>query len=115
LQVPGRDPRSSRALPLAAPTPPGGGARGAPARPPPHEEDDMNEDIGTSVMSKLGIGQDELNSLYVTGPVAGFVGTEVAADLAERFGLDVSEPLGGQLAAKGVLTDAEAEWMDDVE
>jgi hypothetical protein len=75
----------------------------------------MSEDIGTSVMSKLGIGQDELNSLYVTGPVAGFVGTEVAADLAERFGLDVSEPLGGQLAAKGVLTDAEAEWMDDVE
>jgi hypothetical protein len=29
LQVPGRDPRSSRALPLAAPTPPGGGAREA--------------------------------------------------------------------------------------
>lgn len=69
----------------------------------------------TSICEKLNITTDELNSLYVTGPVNGFVGTDVAARLAERFNLDASESLGAQLAEQGVLTDDEAEWLDDAE
>lgn len=75
----------------------------------------MAQDIGASVCEKLDITTDQLNSLYVTGPVNGFVGTQVAADLVERFNLDASEPLGSQLAGQGILTDDEAEWFDDAE
>lgn len=75
----------------------------------------MAQDISTSVCEKLDITTDQLNSLYVTGPVNGFVGTEVAAEIAERFGLEASEPLGSQLAEQGILTDDEAEWLDDAE
>lgn len=75
----------------------------------------MAQDLGTSICSKLDITTDELNSLYATGPVNGFVGTDVAASLARRFDLDVSEPLGAQLAALSILTNDEAEWFDDAE
>ena len=75
----------------------------------------MVQDISTSVCEKLDITTDELNSLYATGPVNGFVGTDVAARLAERFNLDASEPMGAQLADQGILTDDEAEWFDDAE
>lgn len=68
-----------------------------------------------SVMAKLDLSNDQLNSLYVTGPVNGWTGEIVAADLAARYDLDVSEPLGHQLASKGVLTDEEAEWFDDAD
>lgn len=75
----------------------------------------MAQDIGTSVCEKLDITTDQLNSMYVAGPVNGFVGTQVAAEIAERFSLDASEPLGSQLAEQGVLTEDEAEWLDDAD
>ncbi len=75
----------------------------------------MAQDIGTSVCAKLDITTDQLNSLYVTGPVNGFVGTEVAAEIAQRFNLDTAASLGSQLAEQGVLTDDEAEWFDDAD
>jgi hypothetical protein len=75
----------------------------------------MAQDIGTSICEKLNITIDQLNSMYATGPVNGFIGTQVAAEIAERFNLDASEPLGSQLAEQGVLTDDEAEWFDDAD
>jgi hypothetical protein len=73
----------------------------------------VTQDIGTSVCEKLNITTDQLNSLYAAGPVDGFIGTQVAAEIAARFGLDASEPLGSQLAEQGVLTDDETAWLDD--
>jgi hypothetical protein len=73
----------------------------------------MVQDIGTSVCEKLNITVDQLNSMYVAGPVGGFVGTQVATEIVARFGLDASEPLGSQLAEQGILTDDEAAWLDD--
>lgn len=75
----------------------------------------MAEDFGTSVCTKLDISTDQLNSMYTAVPVGGWVGTQVAADIAQRFGLDASEPLGDQLAGLGVLTDEEGEWLDDAD
>ena len=75
----------------------------------------MAQDFGTSVCAKLDITTDQLNSLYATGPVNGFVGTEVAAEIAQRFNLDTAASLGSQLAEQGVLTDDEAEWFDDAD
>ena len=73
----------------------------------------MTNDISDSVLAKLGINADQLNSLYATGPVNDFVGAQVAEEIAQRFGIDASEPLGSQLAERGVLTDEEAEYLDD--
>ncbi len=68
-----------------------------------------------SVMTKLNLNSDQINSLFAVGPVNGWTGEIVAADIAERFSLNAQEPLGMQLAEQGVLTDDEAEWLDDVE
>ena len=70
-------------------------------------------DRADTILQKLDISADALNSMYATAPVGGFVGTEVARHLAERFDLDPSEPLGAQLAARGVLTEEEGAWLDD--
>lgn len=75
----------------------------------------MAEDFGTSVCSKLDISTDQLNSLYTAAPVGGWVGTQVAADIAQRFGLDAASPLGSQLADQGILTEDEAQWLDDAD
>lgn len=75
----------------------------------------MAQDIGTSVCEKLDITADQLNSMYATGPVNGFVGPQVAAEIAQRFSLDVSEPMGSQLVEQGILNDDEAEWLDDAD
>lgn len=72
-------------------------------------------DLAASVCQKLDLTTDELNSLYVTGPVNGFTGPQVAERLAERFGLDVEDSLGSQLAELGVLTNDEAAYLDDAE
>ena len=40
------------------------------------------------------------------------VGRACAAGLAGRFGLDPSQPLGQQLAARGILTPVEGAWLD---
>lgn len=72
-------------------------------------------DIATTVCAKLDLTDDQLNSLFTALPVGGFVGTDVAAGIARRYGIDVWEPLGSQLAALGVLTDDEAAWFDDAE
>jgi len=73
--------------------------------------DDLS--VSDSVLAKLDITDDQLNSLYAAGPVNGFVGTDVAAEIAARFNVDASEPLGYQLAERGILTDDEAEYLDD--
>lgn len=75
----------------------------------------MAEIDGTEVARKLGLSVDELNSLYSRLPVGGWVGATVAADLCNRFGLDELEPPGAQLAARGVLTEAEGIWLDDAD
>ena len=75
----------------------------------------MAQDFGTSICEKLDLSTDELNSLYVTGPVNSYVGTVVAASLVERFQLDAMEPLGAQLHQCGILTEDEANWFDDAE
>lgn len=72
-------------------------------------------DLATTVCQKLDLSTDELNSLYVTNPVNGFTGSEVAGRLANRFGLAIEEPLGVQLAALGILTDEEAAYLDDAD
>lgn len=71
--------------------------------------------MSATICEKLAITIDELNSLYTAVPVNGFGGTAVAAEIAQRFGLDASEPLGSQLAERGVLTEDEAAWLDDAE
>lgn len=40
------------------------------------------------------------------------VSRAVVAGLAARFGLDPGEPLGGQLAAPGLLSADEGAWLD---
>lgn len=67
------------------------------------------------VCATLALSESELNSLYVSDPVDGHAGTEVAQRLADRFGLDVAEPLGRQLAAAGILTEEEGRWLDDAD
>jgi len=79
------------------------------------DDSDGSLPLTERVLHRLDLTTDELSSLYAASPVNGFVGTDIAARLAERFGLDVSLPLGEQLAELGVLTDAEAEWFDDAE
>jgi len=68
-----------------------------------------------SVLTKLHLTPDQLNALYVAPPVNGEVGSIVTANLAARYGLDPLEPLGAQLAALGILTDAEGLWLDDAD
>lgn len=70
------------------------------------------------ICSLLDISQSEASSLYVFCPVDGYVGREVAKDIATRFGLSLDEPglsLGAELAARGVLTEEEGRWLDDTE
>lgn len=79
------------------------------------------QQIAESAMRKLGLTAGQVNSLAAVGHHAehagggtdGWTGEHVAAELAARFGLDVAEPLGMQLAAGGVLTVEEGEWLDD--
>ncbi len=66
-----------------------------------------------SVLEKLNLTTDQLNSLYSACPVGGYVGADVAQCLAVRFGLTLTEPLGQQLCDLDILTVAEAAWMDD--
>ena len=61
----------------------------------------------------LGLDTEQLESLFVACPVAGWAGHEVAAELCQRFGLEADEPLGKQLWAAGVLTQAQGRWLDD--
>jgi len=73
--------------------------------------------LAATVCQKLDLNNDMLNSLYVTGPVGGYVGNSVAAEIRARFGLDALEPLplGQALAEAGVLSEEEAEYLDDAE
>lgn len=80
-----------------------------------HEAETTTLSVSDSVLAKLDITADQLNSMYAADPVNGFVGTQVAAEIAERFSIDASEPLGYQLAERGILTDEEAEYLDDDE
>lgn len=61
----------------------------------------------------LGLNTEQLESLFVACPVGGWAGHEVAAELCQRFGLEADEPLGKQLWAAGVLTQAQGRWLDD--
>ena len=72
-----------------------------------------NNELAESICEKLGIERDQLNALYVSGPVGGYTGESVVAELAERFGLDPVEDLAAQLSERGILTDEEAAWFAD--
>ena len=75
-------------------------------------------DIAQTVREKLGLAPDELEALFgaVPHPVRGGPdGRLVAAEIRRRFGLPYHVPLGEALHEKGVLTQAEAAWLDDDE
>lgn len=75
------------------------------------------DDIGSTIASKLGITLDMLSSLYTNVPVGGYSGRVVVDEIRARFALpdDPDEPLGLALYERGILTIAEAEWLDDIE
>lgn len=59
------------------------------------------------VCYKLGITTAELNQLS-----GGLGGNAIKDMLVRKHGLDAEDPIGGQLADKGVLTADEGAWLD---
>lgn len=80
----------------------------------------IRSDVAASIERKLDIDDDDINALAGAIGVGGgsptsrsLDGNAVAEALCARFGLDRSEPLGGQLWDKGILNEAEAVYLDD--
>ena len=69
------------------------------------------------VCALLDLNTAQLNSMFTNMAVDGYHGLVVAAEIRERFGLDTditsNLELGEGLALAGVLTEAEAAWLDD--
>lgn len=78
-------------------------------------EREMSEQRGATIARKLHIDTAALNALFSAAPVDGIDGRAVATMLRQVFHLDPVEPLGAELVAAGVLTEAEGAWLDDVE
>jgi nitrate reductase beta subunit len=74
---------------------------------------EMVETTGDSIMAKLGLSEDELNSMYTAVPTGGYDGREVARRLREQHGIDEDETLGDGLVRLGILTEDEGAWLDD--
>ncbi len=69
-----------------------------------------------NIRAKLGLTRDELESLFAAGPVGGYLGTDVASSIASQHGLDLTTMrLGQGLADAGILTEEEADWLDDAD
>ena len=66
------------------------------------------------VCEKLQISPSQLNALYTPCPVDGWRGEEVEALLRERFGLG-DNALGEALVERGILTEEEGRWLDDLD
>lgn len=78
------------------------------------EKEEKTMSTAEVIRQKLGISREELNSMFTAVPVSGFVGTEVVSRIASQHNIDLTtETLGAALAAAGVLTEDEGEWLDD--
>ena len=74
-------------------------------------------DFESDTLRKLNLSTAEFESLHTDCPVGGFDGIQVAHQICAQFGLDEApeaDGLGHQLAAKGILTKAEGDWVDDI-
>ena len=67
-----------------------------------------------AIADRLGIAANELRSIYDESPGIDLELTEAGRALARRFRLYLEEPIGMQLAERGVLSEEEGLWLDGV-
>jgi len=69
----------------------------------------------TQIAQALGLTSAALEALASGAIVDAYDPRQVAEQVRTRFDLPADEPIDRELARRGVLTDAEGRWLDDVD